>query len=44
MAEYGYGSTVFPPLSSTEYQIYSSYKIQGGIGDNLAEVFSYNPQ
>ena len=35
-AHYGYDLSIFPALATLEYQIYSGYKIQGGIGDNLA--------
>ena len=33
---YGYDLTICPALATPVYQIYSGYKIQGGIGDNLA--------
>jgi hypothetical protein len=35
---YGYDLTTFPALATPEYKIYSGYKIQGGIGDNLASM------
>jgi hypothetical protein len=34
--DYGYELTIFPALATPEYQIYSGYKIQGGIGNKLA--------
>jgi len=40
-AQYGYDLAIFPSLAIPEYQIYSGYKFQGGIGDNLARSFQF---
>jgi hypothetical protein len=38
---YGYELTIFQALATPKYQIFSSDKIQGGIGDNLASMIQF---